>query len=271
MKNTRFCLNFTIAQGTAPQFRVLVNGTVVNYTYDSQYNLVQTNYFNGQSSIVNYIVEIYAWNYISSSYITDIFSTISLIVNPQIRSSTSSAYFPGPISFEYTMDSGSNIDVFFSFGDTLVNTPVQCHYNGDYPSNTWSSCSGTNHTFQIPGTITIIVAFTNSISTVYKYLTVILSTSVNPIQVATSLQLGGSQCAAAFVDNRAIASFIIQSSNITAKPASNAQVMIIPDAMNHPTITQGPFELTLDYFVSPAISLSGLNVIYSSIGKNIFN
>lgn len=195
------------------------------------------------------------------------FSIVSLVVNPQIRASTTSTLFPGPILFEYTMDSGSNVQISFSFGDTSADNPVICQYVGDYPANVWSSCSGTNHTFEIPGTITIIVAFTNAISTVYKYLTVKLETSVNPIEVATSLQLLSSQCSAAFIDNRAIASFIIRSKNSTAKPASNAQVIIIPDSINHPTVTQGPFDLTLNYFASPATTISGLNVIYTSTGN----
>jgi hypothetical protein len=164
------------------------------------------------------------------------------------------------------MDSGSNIDILFSFGDTLADTPVVCQYIGNYPLGVWSSCSGTNHTFQIPGTRTIIATFTNAISTVYKYLTVTLTTSVNPIEVTTGLQLLSSQCAAAFIDDRAIASFIIQAKNSTAKPASNAQVIIIPDAINNPTVTQGPFDLTFDYFASPAATSSGLNVIYTSTG-----
>jgi hypothetical protein len=166
------------------------------------------------------------------------------------------------------MDSGSNIDIYFSFGDTIINNPVQCQYIGDYTPNIWSSCSGTNHTFAIPGTITIIVTFTNAISTVYKYLTITLTTSVNPIQVGTTLQLLPIQCSAAFIDNRAIASFIIQATNTTVKPASNAHVIIIPDSINQPTVTQGPFDLTINYFATPAITSSGLNVIYTSIGKN---
>jgi len=165
------------------------------------------------------------------------------------------------------MDSGSNINIDFSFGDTITNNPVQCQYIGDYIPNIWSSCSGTNHTFAIPGTITIIAAFTNAIGTVYKYITVTLTTSVNPIQVATTLQLLSSQCSAAFIDNRAVASFIIQASNTTVKPASNAQVIIIPDSINQPTVTQGPFDITLNYFATPAVTSNGLNVIYTSVGK----
>jgi hypothetical protein len=269
IKNTNYRLNFTIAQGTAPQFRVLVNGAQVNYTYNQQNNLIQTILFNGQSSSMNFTVEIYAWNYLSSVYLANIFSIVSLIVNPQIRASTTSTNFPGPIFFEYTMESGSDLQISFSFGDTLVDNPVQCQYNGNYPTNVWSSCSGTNHTFAIPGTITVIVAFSNAISTVYKFLNVTLSTSVNPIQVATTLQLPSIQCSAGYVDNRAIASFVIQAANATVKPSSNAQVLIIPDAINYPTVTQGPFQLTLDYFSVPATSTNGLNVIYSAIGKSI--
>ena len=249
-KNTNFRLNFTIAQGTAPQFRVLINGTAVNFTYDALYQLVQTSSFNGQSSSANYTVEIYAWNYISSSYISDIFSIVSPIVNPQIRASITSTSFPGPILFEYTMESGANIEVSFSFGDTLADNPIQCVYNGDFPTNVWTSCAGTNHIFEIPGTLTITVAFTNAIGTVYKYLTVTLTTSVKAIEVATTMQLPLSQCAAAYVDNRAIASFILRGVNSTVKPASNAQVLIIPDSLNHPTVTQGPVQLTLNYFGS---------------------
>ncbi|CAF4157649.1 unnamed protein product [Rotaria sp. Silwood2] len=266
-KNTNFRLNFTIAQGTSPQFQIIVNGTQVNYTYYEQYNLVQTDYFPGQSSPINYIVEIYAWNYVSSSYISNIFTIVSPIVNPQIRSSIMTTSFPGPILFEYTMDSGSDLDILFSFGDTLTNDPIICQYNGDYPTNVWNYCQNTNHTFQIPGTLTIIVAFTNAISTIYKYLTVTLSTSVNPIEVVTNLQIPSSQCVAAFIDNRAIASFLIRATNRISKPASNAQLIIIPDSVNQPTITQGPFQLTFDYFTSPSITTNGLNIIYTSLGN----
>ena len=271
IKNTNFRLNITIAQGTAPQFRVLIDGAQVNYTYDVQYNLVQTNSFPGQSASMNYSVQIYAWNYISSSYVNEMFSIDSTIVNPDVRASTTNTLFPGPILFEYTMQSGSNVQVSFSFGDTLANNPVVCNHGGDYPTNTWNSCSGTNHAFEIPGTITIIVAFTNSIGTVYKYLTVTLSTSVKPIEVATNLQLGSYQCAAAYVDNRAIASFIIRALNNTVKPASNAEVLIIPDVINSPSVTQGPFQLTVNYFAMPAVTTSGLNVIYSSPGKHLLD
>ncbi|CAF3507643.1 unnamed protein product [Rotaria sordida] len=266
-KNTNFRLNFTIAQGTAPQFRIIVNGIQVNYTYNEQYNLVQTDYFPGQSSSINYTVEAYAWNYISSSYISNIFAIVSPIINPQIRSSVINTYFPGPILFEYTMESGSNIDILFSFGDTITNNPVLCQYYGDYPTNVWNYCPNTNHTFEIPGTLTIVVAFTNPISTVYKYLTITLTTSVNPIEVLTNLQTSASQCAAAFVDNRAIASFIIRSTNTISKPASNAQLIIIPDSINQPTIKRGPFQLTFNYFASPAITSSGLDVIYTALGN----
>jgi hypothetical protein len=269
MKNTNYRLNFTIAQGTSPSFRVLVNGTQVNYTYNQQYDLIQTNYFPAQSSSMNFTVEIYAWNYLSSVYVNNIFSIISLIVNPQIRASTTNTNFPGPILFEYTMDSGSDIQISFLFDDTLADNPVQCQYSGDYPANVWLSCSGANHIFAIPGTITVIAAFSNAISTIYKFINVTLSTSVNPIQVLTTLQLPSIQCSAAYVDNRAIASFVIQAANTTAKPASNAQVLIIPDAINHPTVSQGPFQLTLDYFAVPASTTSGLNIIYSSTGKSI--
>jgi hypothetical protein len=165
------------------------------------------------------------------------------------------------------MEAGSNVIISFSFHDTFADNPIQCQYSGDYPSNIWNSCSGTNHTFLIPGTIKIVVAFTNAINTIYKYLTVTLTTSVNPIIVETSLQLSSSQCSAAYVDNRAIASFIISAKNTTAKPASNAQVIIVPDSINNPTITQGPFQLTFNYFATPAITSSGLNVIYTSTGK----
>jgi hypothetical protein len=260
-------LNFTIAQGTSPQFRVLFNGTQVNYTYNAQYNLVQTTTFPGLPSAINYTAEIYAWNYISSSYVSDSFSIVSPIVNPQIRSSTTQIQFPGPISFEYSMTSGSFVDVAFFFGDTLTDDPVTCSYIGDYPSNAWSLCTGTNHTFEIPGTITIIAGFTNAIGTIYKYLTVTLTASVKPIEVITSLQVSPYQCLAAYVDNRAIASFVIQSSNITAKPAPNAQVIVIPDFLNQPSVTQGPFQISLDYFASPAGTTNGLNIIYTSPGK----
>ncbi|CAF4570593.1 unnamed protein product [Rotaria sp. Silwood1] len=266
-KNTNYRLNFTIAQGTAPQFQIIVNGAQVNYTYNEQYNLVQTDYFPGQLSSMNYTVEIYAWNYLSSSYLSNIFSIVSPIVNPQIRSSVMNTSFPGPILFEYTMESGSDIDILFSFGDILTNNSVICQYYGDYPTNIWNYCQNTNHTFQIPGTLTIIVAFTNAISTVYKYLTVTLTTSVNPIEVVTNLQIPSSQCVAAFIDNRAIASFVIQSTNGISKPASNAQLIIIPDSINQPTVTQGPFQLTFNYFASPAITSNGLNVIYTSLGN----
>ena len=271
IKNTNFRLNFTIAQGTSPQFRVLVNGVQMNYTYDEQYKLVQTSSFPGQSTPMNYSAEIYAWNYISSSYVSSLFTIDSSIVNPQIRASTTQTSFPGPILFEYTMESGSNVEVSFSFGDTLSNTPVICTYGGDYPPNAWSSCSGTNHSFEIPGTLTVIVGFTNAIGTVYKYITVTLSTSVKDIQVVSSSQLGSFQCSAAYVDNRAVASFQIRALNTTVKPASNAQVLIIPDVVNSPSVTQGPFQLTLNYFAMPAVTSNGLNVIYSSIGKNIID
>lgn len=271
IRNTNFRLNFTIAQGTAPQFRILINGAQVNHTYDEQYNLVQTNSFPGQATSMNYSVQIYAWNHISSSYISDIFSIDTTIANPDVRASTTNILFPGPILFEYTMETGSNVKISFSFGDTLADNPVVCNHAGDYPLNTWSSCSGTNRVFEIPGTITIIVAFTNSIDTIYKYLTVTLSTSVRPIEVATNLQLGSYQCAAAYVDNRAIASFIIRALNNTAKPASNAEVLIIPDSVNAPSVTQGPFQLTMNYFAMPAVSTSGLNVIYSSPGEYLLS
>jgi hypothetical protein len=90
---------------------------------------------------------------------------------------------------------------------------------------------------------------------------------VNPIEITTTLQLPSTQCSAAFIDTRAIASFVIQSTNATDKPASNAQVYIIPDSINQPTVKQGPFQLTLNYFTVPAMTSSGLNVIYNSIGK----
>ena len=266
-KNTDYRLNFTIAQGSYPQFRVLINGTQVSYTYSSQYNLIQTIAFNGQPSGFNLSVEIYAWNYLSSSYLADAFSVVSPIVNPRVQSSVMNTSFPGPILFQYTMDSGSETQVTFSFGDTLVDNPVVCRLSGDYPANQWSQCAGTNHTFQIPGTITIIVGFSNAISTVYKYITVTLTTSVQPIQVITSLQVASQQCSAAFIDTRAVASFMIQSMNASSKPASNAQVIIIPDAINQPSVSQGPFQLNLDYFASPSVTSTGLNVIYTSTGK----
>lgn len=212
-------------------------------------------------------VEIYAWNRLSSSYLLDSFSVLSPIVNPQVQSSAVSGSFPGPILFEYTMQSGSDVQITFSFGDTLIDNPVVCQFTGDYPADQWSRCAGTNHTFQIPGTITVIVAFSNAISTVYKYITVTLTTSVQPIEVRTGLQLPSQQCSAAFIDNRGVASFMIQSKNVSAKPASNARVTIIPDAINQPTVSQGPFQLNLDYFASPAVTSSGLNVIYTSPGK----
>jgi hypothetical protein len=260
-------LNITISQGTSPQFRILVNGVQVNYTYNALYYLAQTNSISSQSSATNYTIQIYAWNYVSSVYISDVFSIVSAISNPQISASTTNTLFPGPIVFQYTMDSGSNVNVTFSFGDTLINNPVSCLYSGDYPSGVWSGCSGTNHTFAIPGTMTVIVSFTNAISTVYKYLTVTLSTSVSSIVIGTSLQLLSSQCSAAFIGSRATASFIIQAANTTVKPASNPQVLIIPDLINQPTVTQGPFQLTFNYFNSPAATTNGLNIIYSSVGK----
>ena len=156
--------------------------------------------------------------------------------------------------------------VSFSFGDTLADVPVICEYPGDYPVNVWSSCAGLNHTFEIPGTITITAAFTNAVGTVYRYISVTLSTSVKSIVLSTALQLPSSQCAASFDDTRGIASFIIQAANTTIKPASNAQVMIIPDVINQPSVALGPFSLALNYFVSPATSTSGLDVIYFSPG-----
>ncbi|UJR27333.1 hypothetical protein I4U23_008626 [Adineta vaga] len=267
VKNSNFRLNFTIAQGTGPFFRIFFNGTQLNYTYDDQYNLVQTSLISGQTQSTNYTIEIYAWNYISSVNLTDIFTVVSPIGNAQIRASQNSTVFPGPIAFEYTVESGSNIMVTFSFGDTLINNPVVCEYGGDYPVNVWSSCSGLNHTFEIPGTITITAAFTNAIGTVYKYISVILSTSVKSIVLSTILQLPSTQCSAGFADTRGIASFIIQAANTSIKPASNAQVMIIPDAINQPSDIRGPFSLTLNYFTSPATSSSGLDVIYSAAGN----
>ncbi|CAM4771183.1 unnamed protein product [Rotaria magnacalcarata] len=265
-KNTKFCLNFTIAQGTAPKFRIIVNGTQINYTYNAQYNLVQTVEFPAQSASATFRVEIYAWNYLSSSYVSDVFSIVTPILNPQIRSSIGRTSFPGPILFEYTMYSGANINILFYFGDTISNDPITCQFAGEYIANVWNSCPNTNHTFAIPGTLTVIVAFTNAINTIYEYLTVTLSTSVTPIEPVTSLQIPSSKCAAAYTENRAIASFVIQSLNLALKPASGAQVTIIPDSINQPTVTQGPFQLTMNYFVSPAVSSNGLNVIYNLPG-----
>ncbi|CAF3607443.1 unnamed protein product [Adineta steineri] len=267
VKNVSFRLNITIAQGTSPLFRILFNGVQVNYTYDPTYNLVQTTSFNGQGGATNYSVDIYAWNYLSSVYVSDTFYVVSLITNPQIRASTTSTLYPGPIVFEYTMDSGSSTNVTFTFSDTLITIPVTCLYSGDYPGGVWSGCTGTNHTFAIPGTLTVLASFTNAISTAYKYITITLSTSVKALQLSTLLQLNSGQCAAAFVDNRAVASFIIQAANATVKPASNAQVLIIPDAVNQPGVTLGPFALTLDYFSTPAIASSGLDVIYTATGN----
>ncbi|CAF1178747.1 unnamed protein product [Adineta steineri] len=267
VKDTSFRINITFTQGTSPQFRILIDGAQVNYTYNTQNNLIQTTPFSGSSGSTNYSVDIYAWNYISSVYVSDTFYVVSLITNPQIRASTTNILFPGPILFEYTMDSGSNTNVTFTFSDTVLNSPVTCLYSGDYITGVWSSCSGTNHTFAIPGTLTIVATFTNAVSTAIKYLTVTLSTSVKNIQLSTLLQLNSGQCAAAFVDTRAIASFIVTASSTTVKPASNAQVLIIPDAVNQPNVTLGPFSLTMDYFSSPAVSSSGLNVIYSAPGN----
>ena len=264
-------MNFTITQGTSPQFRILVNGTQVHYTYNESKYLIQTNYLNGHSFSMDYTVEIYAWNHISSSYVVDTFSILIPITNPQIRSSTVDTIFPGPILFEYTMESGTNVNISFLFSDTSANNTATCQYIGDYPTNVWNHCQGTNHTFEIPGAITVIVAFTNSISTIHRYLTVKLTTSVNPIEVRTDIQLSSSRCVAAFTDNRAVASFFIQSSNITAKPAANAQYIIIPDSISQPTVTQGPFPLILDYFSSPATTSNGMNVIYPSTGKKSNN
>ena len=266
-KNTNYRLNFSLAQGTAPQFRILINGAQVNYTYNALLNLAQTVSFPGQSSAFNYSVEVYAWNYLSSIYIIDTFALVTPIVNPQVRASTVSTVFPGPILFEYYVEAGSGLSVAFSFGDTLANIPVVCTYSGEYPSNVWSQCAGTNHVFQIPGTITVVVAFSNAFNTIYQYLSVALTTSVNPIEVRTSLQLPSQPCLAAFVDNRAVASFFIQAQNSLVKPASDAQVLIIPDAINQPTVSQGPFRVTMNYFAMPSMSTSGLNVIYTAPGK----
>lgn len=167
------------------------------------------------------------------------------------------------------MDSGSNVNVIFSFGDSLIDTSVTCQNPGDFPANQWTQCSGTTHTFLIPGTITVIASFTNSISTIYKYLTVTLITSVSPIEVRTNLQLLSGPCSAAFVENRAITSFVIQGSNNTVKPAANAQVMIFPDILNRPTFSQGPFQLTMNYFSTPAATTNGLNVMYSAPGRRL--
>ncbi|CAM2704890.1 unnamed protein product [Rotaria socialis] len=265
-KNRNFRLNFTITQGTAPKFRILVNGTQINYTYNARYNLVQTDELPAQSLSVIFKVEIYAWNYLSSSYVSDVFSIVSPIVNPQIRSSIGNTLFPGPILFEYTMYSGENINVVFYFGDTMFDDPITCHFAGNYIANVWNSCPDTNHTFVIPGTLTVIVAFTNEINTIYRYLTVTLSTSITPIEPVTILQIPSSKCVAPYVENRAIASFMIQSLSLTLKPASNAQVTIIPDSINQPTVTQGPFQLTMNYFASPAASSNGLNVVYKLPG-----
>lgn len=269
VQNTDFRLNFTIAEGTAPYFRVLVSGVEVNFTYYQQYNLVQTVSFAGQASLINYTVEIYAWNYISSAYSIDTFSVVSPIVNPQIRASITSTSFPGPILFEYTMDSGSNIEIAFSFDDTLEDNTQSCYFAGDYPSQTWKSCANSNHTFAIPGTITILAAFKNAATRIYKYLTVTLTASVNPLELITDLQFGSYSCIAAYVDNRAVASFLLQAANPTAKPASNAEVIIYPDIINHPTTRQGPFQISFNYFASPAVTSNGLNVLYNSLGKSI--
>ena len=266
-KNTNYRLNFTLSQGTAPQFRILINGAQVNYTYNALLNLAQTVSFPGQSSAFNYSVEVYAWNYLSSSYAVDTFSLVTPIVNPQVRASTVSTAFPGPILFEYSVESGSSLSVAFSFGDTLANVPVVCTYSGEYPSNVWNQCTGTNRVFQIPGTITVVVAFSNAYNTIYQYVSIALTTSINPIEVRTSLQLSSQPCLAAYIDNRAIASFVIQAQNSMVKPASDAQVLIIPDAINQPTVTQGPFKVTMNYFASPSMSSSGLNVIYTSPGE----
>ena len=270
IKDSNYRLNFTIAQGSSPEFRILFNGTQVGYTFYAQYGLIQTVAFSGQSSASNFTVEIYAWNYLSSVYLTDSFSVLSPVVNPQIRASTTSATFPGPISFEYSMDSGSNVIIVFSFGDSLIDNSITCINTGDFPANLWARCAGTNHTFLIPGTITVIVSFTNSISTIYKYLTIALITPVSPIEVRTVLQLSSGPCSAGFIDNRAIASFIIQGQNSFVKPAANAQVVIYPDIINRPTISQGPFQLTMNYFASPASTTNGLNVMYSATGRSSF-
>lgn len=266
IRSSNYRLNFTIAQGTSPQFRILFNGTQVGYTYYEQFGLIQTHPLSDQSGASNYTVEIYAWNFLSSAYLLDTFSVQSPIVNPLIRASTINTVFPGPIAFEYTMQSGSDVNVVFSFGDTLIDSPVSCPHAGEFPANQWASCSGTNRTFLIPGTITVIVAFSNAISTIYKYLTVILITPVSPIEVRTTLQLPSRPCSAAFVDSRAIASFVIQGQNNTVKPAANAQVMVFPDIINQPTLSQGPFQLTMNYFAAPAATTNGLNVMYRAPG-----
>lgn len=265
--NTAFRLNFTISQGTLPQFRILFNGSSVAYTYNAQYQLIQTVAFNGQTAGANYSVEVYAWNYISTVYLADIFMVVTAMLNPQIRASTTVATFPGPILFEYTMDSGSEVTVSFSFGDSLNDVPVVCRNFGQYPMNQWNQCAGTNRTFRIPGTVTVIAEFSNAAGTVYKYLSVELRTSVRGMEVRTTLEIPGRACSAGFVDNRAIASFRMQAINGSIKPASNAQVMIIPDTINKPNAFIGPFNLTIDYFTTPASSSSGLSVIYNAIGK----
>jgi hypothetical protein len=266
-KNTAYRLNVSISQGTAVQFRILINGIPINYTYDESNKLVQTNLLNGQAAGYNSTVEVYAWNHLSSTYLLDTFAVVAPIINPQIRASTTNIAFPGPIMFEYSMESGSDITIGISFGDTTTDNSISCHYNGDYPTNQWTSCLAMNHTFLIPGTITVIVTFSNAISATHKYLTVTLTTSVNPIQVRTILQLPSQACSVAFIDNIGIASFMIEGTNISAKPASNAQVLIVPDAINRPTFTQGPFALGMDYFSTPSVTSSGLNILYTSPGK----
>jgi hypothetical protein len=184
-KNTDFRLNFTIEQGSVPQFRVLLNGVVLSYTYDAQLRILKTSLLTGYSTTQNLSVEIHAWNQLSSVSLFDSFQITSPIVNPQIRVSTSTTGFPGPILFEYTMDSGSDVQISFNFGDTLPDVPVMCRYSGDYPINLWSSCPGSNRAFSIPGTLTVIVIFSNSINSVIRYTTVTLTSSIEPIEVVS--------------------------------------------------------------------------------------
>ncbi|CAF0742236.1 unnamed protein product [Didymodactylos carnosus] len=169
------------------------------------------------------------------------------------------------------MDSGSNVDITFYYGDVKsddISTSTTCYYAGDYPTGRpLNQCTPSSHIFLKPGNITVITKFSNPLNTIYRYTTIVVTTSVNPIQVVTSIgSVVASSCIAAYVNNLALANFVIQSQDLTSKPASNAYVIITPDS-TQPNQTQGPYSLTMDYDSSPARSVSGLTILYSQLGN----
>jgi hypothetical protein len=246
-----FIIPFQLIAGTNVQFRVIFNGTSLNYTYSNS-NL--TGYVTiGKKPVGTYLVTISAWNLVSNNtiYAQDFY--VEQPIDNATISSNQSFFIFGTDSptWVINMANGSNVQLQIDFGDSNL-----LLYN---KTGLWSAPYNVSHTYRTPGVYNVVMHASNRISNTVASISTIVISRVDGLMVQLlTMPIYSQSFGYATV-------FFQFSCDNTTYAGSDSNVTIYP-YLNQ-TTSVGPLPLNMDYSQSPFVSTTTLSNKYTETGN----